>query len=182
MAAKGCRELAAMGIDLIEQPVSAQDNAALVRLSHHIETAILADEAVATHYDGYRLAQQGFSRAFALEKLPKRAARPAFYAGTSRRRRVSDCMAAPCWKEPWAPSHRCAPGRRCRCNGALKCLVRCCSKDDIVSVPLNVHRRRRRPARRRRVWVSELDEDKLRFYARKAWDMTGENICCLKWI
>ena len=46
--AKGCRELAAMGVDLIEQPVSAQDNAALVRLSQQIETAILADEAVAT--------------------------------------------------------------------------------------------------------------------------------------
>jgi L-alanine-DL-glutamate epimerase-like enolase superfamily enzyme len=37
-----------MGVDLIEQPVSAHDNAALVRLSQHIETAILADEAVAT--------------------------------------------------------------------------------------------------------------------------------------
>ena len=52
VAAKGCRELAAMGVDLIEQPVSAQDNAALVRLSHHIDAAILADEAVATHYEG----------------------------------------------------------------------------------------------------------------------------------
>ncbi len=48
-----------MGVDLIEQPVSAQDNAALVRLSQQIETAILADEAVATAYDGYQLAQQG---------------------------------------------------------------------------------------------------------------------------
>lgn len=56
--AKGCRELAAMGVALIEQPVSAHDNAALVRLSQHIETAILADEAVATAYDGYQLAQQ----------------------------------------------------------------------------------------------------------------------------
>ncbi len=37
-----------MGVDLIEQPVSAHDNAALVRLSQQIETAILADEAVAT--------------------------------------------------------------------------------------------------------------------------------------
>ncbi|HBR0274008.1 TPA: muconate cycloisomerase, partial [Klebsiella pneumoniae] len=37
--AKGCRELAAMGVDLIEQPVSAHDNAALVRLSQQIETA-----------------------------------------------------------------------------------------------------------------------------------------------
>ena len=55
--AKGCRELAAMGVDLIEQPVSAHDNAALVRLSQQIETAILADEAVATAYDGYQLAQ-----------------------------------------------------------------------------------------------------------------------------
>jgi hypothetical protein len=54
-----------MGVDLIEQPVSAHDNAALVRLSQHIETAILADEAVATAYDGYQLAQQGFTGAYA---------------------------------------------------------------------------------------------------------------------
>ncbi len=65
--AKGCRELAAMGVDLIEQPVSAHDNAALVRLSQQIETAILADEAVATAYDGYQLAQQGFTGAYALK-------------------------------------------------------------------------------------------------------------------
>ncbi|PLM98343.1 muconate cycloisomerase, partial [Klebsiella quasipneumoniae] len=65
--AKGCRELAAMGVDLIEQPVSAHDNAALVRLSQHIKTAILADEAVATAYDGYQLAQQGFTGAYALK-------------------------------------------------------------------------------------------------------------------
>ncbi|MGJ4647158.1 muconate cycloisomerase family protein [Klebsiella pneumoniae] len=65
--AKGCRELAAMGVDLIEQPVSAHDNAALVRFSQQIETAILADEAVATAYDGYQLAQQGFTGAYALK-------------------------------------------------------------------------------------------------------------------
>lgn len=35
--AKGCRELAAMGVDLIEQPVSAQDNAATVRLSQQVK-------------------------------------------------------------------------------------------------------------------------------------------------
>ncbi len=49
-AAKGCRELAAMGIDLIEQPVSARRTTRGAGLpSHHIETAILADEAVATY-------------------------------------------------------------------------------------------------------------------------------------
>ncbi len=38
-----------------------------VRLSQQIETAILADEAVATAYDGYQLAQQGFTGAYALK-------------------------------------------------------------------------------------------------------------------
>ncbi|UMX65596.1 hypothetical protein MJ588_15540 [Klebsiella pneumoniae] len=66
--AKGCRELAAMGVDLIEQPVSAHDNAALVRYSQQIETAIRVDEAVANRLRcGYQLAQQGFTGAYALK-------------------------------------------------------------------------------------------------------------------
>ncbi len=72
-----------MGVDLIEQPVSAHDNAAPVRLSQQIETAILADEAVATAYDGYQLAQQGFTGAYAL-KIAKAGAEQRAGAGPRR--------------------------------------------------------------------------------------------------
>ncbi len=82
--AKGCRELAAMGVDLIEQPVSAHDNAALVRLSQQIETAILADEAVATAYDGYQLAQQGLYRRLRAENRQSRGAEQRAGAGSRR--------------------------------------------------------------------------------------------------
>ncbi|STT54667.1 L-Ala-D/L-Glu epimerase [Klebsiella pneumoniae] len=99
--AKGCRELAAMGVDLIEQPVSAHDNAALVRLSQQIETAILADEAVATAYDGYQLAQQGFTGAYAL-KIAKAGGPNSVLAAGPRRAGGQGlaCTAAPCWKAP----------------------------------------------------------------------------------
>ncbi len=110
-----------MGIDLIEQPVSAQDNAALVRPSHHIETAILADEAVATYFDGYRSAQQGFSGAFALKIAkaggPASVLAPAHVAQAAGIGLYGGTML----EGPWAPSHRCTPGRRRRCNGAAKC-------------------------------------------------------------
>jgi muconate cycloisomerase len=66
-AARGCGELAAMGVDLIEQPVAAHDRDALVRLSHHCGTAILADEAVASPQDGFDIARRGFSGAYALK-------------------------------------------------------------------------------------------------------------------
>ncbi|WP_237929997.1 enolase C-terminal domain-like protein, partial [Buttiauxella sp. S19-1] len=47
-AVRGCAELDAMGIDLIEQPVAAHDIESLVRLSQRGNAAILADEAVAS--------------------------------------------------------------------------------------------------------------------------------------
>lgn len=66
-AARGCAELAAMGVDLIEQPVAAHDREALVRLSHRGRAAILADEAVASAEDGFDIARRGFSGAYALK-------------------------------------------------------------------------------------------------------------------
>ncbi len=66
-AARGCAELSAMGVDLIEQPVSAHDRDALVRLSHRGRAAILADEAVASAEDGFDIARRGFSGAYALK-------------------------------------------------------------------------------------------------------------------
>ena len=167
VAAKGCRELAAMGIDLIEQPVSAQDNAALVRLSHHIETAILADEAVATHYDGYRLAQQGFSGAFAL-KIAKaggpasvlalahvsQAAGIGLYGGTMLEGTVGTVASLHAWSTlplQWGTEM----------FGPLLL------KDDIVSVPLTFTDGSVILPQTPGLGV-ELDEDKLQFYARKA--------------
>lgn len=66
-AVRGCAELDAMGIDLIEQPVAAHDREALVRLSHRGNAAILADEAVASNEDGYDIARRGFTGAYALK-------------------------------------------------------------------------------------------------------------------
>ncbi|HCZ9097507.1 TPA: muconate cycloisomerase family protein [Klebsiella michiganensis] len=166
VAAKGCRELAAMGVDLIEQPVSAQDNAALVRLSHHIDAAILADEAVATHYEGYRLAQQGFSGAYAL-KIAKaggpnsvlalakvaQAAGIGLYGGTMLEGTVGTLASLHAWSTlplQWGSEM----------FGPLLL------KDDIVSVPLTFAEGEvtlpQTPG-----LGAELDEDKLHFYSRK---------------
>ncbi len=166
VAAKGCRELAAMGVDLIEQPVSAQDNTTLVRLSHHIGTAILADEAVATHYEGYRLAQQGFSGAYAL-KIAKaggpnsvlalakvaQAAGIGLYGGTMLEGTVGTLASLHAWSTlplQWGSEM----------FGPLLL------KDDIVSVPLTFAEGEvtlpQTPG-----LGAELDEDKLRFYSRK---------------
>jgi muconate cycloisomerase len=152
-----------MGVDLIEQPVSAHDNAALVRLSQHIETAILADEAVAA-YDGYQLAQQGFTGAYAENRQSRRTEQRAG-AGASPRRRVLACMAAPCWRtvrtvaslHAWSTlplqwGHRnvrpAVAERRYRQRAAHLADGRWCSANPGLGV--------------------ELDEDKLRFYTRQA--------------
>ncbi|HCB0530005.1 TPA: muconate cycloisomerase family protein [Klebsiella variicola] len=165
--AKGCRELAAMGVDLIEQPVSAQDNAALVRLSQQIETAILADEAVATAYDGYQLAQQGFTGAYAL-KIAKaggpnsvlalarvaQAAGVGLYGGTMLEGTVGTVASLHAWSTlplQWGTEM----------FGPLLL------KDDIVSVPLTFADGQVALPQTPGLGV-ELDEDKLRFYSRKA--------------
>ena len=165
--AKGCRELAAMGVDLIEQPVSAHDNAALVRLSQHIETAILADEAVATAYDGYQLAQQGFTGAYAL-KIAKaggpnsvlalarvaQAAGVGLYGGTMLEGTVGTVASLHAWSTlplQWGTEM----------FGPLLL------KDDIVSVPLTFADGQVALPQTPGLGV-ELDEDKLRFYSRKA--------------
>ncbi|HDF5715613.1 TPA: muconate cycloisomerase family protein [Klebsiella variicola] len=165
--AKGCRELAAMGVDLIEQPVSAHDNAALVRLSQQIETAVLADEAVATAYDGYQLAQQGFTGAYAL-KIAKaggpnsvlalarvaQAAGVGLYGGTMLEGTVGTVASLHAWSTlplQWGTEM----------FGPLLL------KDDIVSVPLTFADGQVALPQTPGLGV-ELDEDKLRFYSRKA--------------
>ncbi|HBR6619725.1 TPA: muconate cycloisomerase family protein [Klebsiella pneumoniae] len=164
--AKGCRELAAMGVDLIEQPVSAHDNAALVRLSQQIETAILADEAVATVYDGYQLAQQGFTGAYAL-KIAKaggpnsvlalarvaQAAGIGLYGGTMLEGTVGTVASLHAWSTlplQWGTEM----------FGPLLL------KDDIVSVPLTFADGQVALPQTPGLGV-ELDEDKLHFYTRQ---------------
>ncbi|WP_347076055.1 muconate cycloisomerase family protein [Klebsiella pneumoniae] len=164
--AKGCRELAAMGVDLIEQPVSAHDNAALVRLSQQIETAILADEAVATAYDGYQLAQQGFTGAYAL-KIAKaggpnsvlalarvaQAAGIGLYGGTMLEGTVGTVASLHAWSTlplQWGTEM----------FGPLLL------KDDIASVPLTFADGQVALPQTPGLGV-ELDEDKLHFYTRQ---------------
>ncbi|HGX9993867.1 TPA: muconate cycloisomerase family protein [Klebsiella pneumoniae] len=164
--AKGCRELAAMGVDLIEQPVSAHDNAALVRLSQQIETAFLADEAVATAYDGYQLAQQGFTGAYAL-KIAKaggpnsvlalarvaQAAGIGLYGGTMLEGTVGTVASLHAWSTlplQWGTEM----------FGPLLL------KDDIVSVPLTFADGQVALPQTPGLGV-ELDEDKLHFYTRQ---------------
>ncbi|MCH0711533.1 muconate cycloisomerase family protein [Klebsiella pneumoniae] len=164
--AKGCRELAAMGVDLIEQPVSAHDNAALVRLSQQIKTAILADEAVATAYDGYQLAQQGFTGAYAL-KIAKaggpnsvlalarvaQAAGIGLYGGTMLEGTVGTVASLHAWSTlplQWGTEM----------FGPLLL------KDDIVSVPLTFADGQVALPQTPGLGV-ELDEDKLHFYTRQ---------------
>ena len=123
------------GVDLIEQPVSAQDNAALVRLSQQIETAILADEAVATAYDGYQLAQQGFTGAYAL-KIAK-AGGPNSVLALARVAQAAGLasMAARCWKGPWVPLLLCMRSTL-PLQWGTEMFGPLLLKDDIVSVPL----------------------------------------------
>ncbi|HBS4591344.1 muconate cycloisomerase family protein [Klebsiella pneumoniae] len=164
--AKGCRELAAMGVDLIEQPVSAHDNAALVRFSQQIEIAILADEAVATAYDGYQLAQQGFTGAYAL-KIAKaggpnsvlalarvaQAAGIGLYGGTMLEGTVGTVASLHAWSTlplQWGTEM----------FGPLLL------KDDIVSVPLTFADGQVALPQTPGLGV-ELDEDKLHFYTRQ---------------
>lgn len=66
-AIKGMTQLQDGGIDLVEQPTPQWDRQALITLSQRFAVPILADESVATSHDGYALASNGFSGAFALK-------------------------------------------------------------------------------------------------------------------
>jgi muconate cycloisomerase len=66
-AIKGMSQLQEGGIDLIEQPIPLWDRQGLITLSQRFTVPILADEAVATSHDGYALANGGFTGAYALK-------------------------------------------------------------------------------------------------------------------
>ncbi|PWW32864.1 muconate/chloromuconate family cycloisomerase [Chromohalobacter israelensis] len=69
-AVRGIAALQDAGIDLIEQAISAREMPGLVRLSQRFQVPMLADEAVQDACDGFTLAANGFSGAYAL-KLAK---------------------------------------------------------------------------------------------------------------
>ncbi|MCS6037621.1 hypothetical protein LNQ52_24100 [Klebsiella pneumoniae subsp. pneumoniae] len=178
-ARKGCRELAAMGVDLIEQPVSAHDNAALVRLSQQIETAILADEAVATAYDGYQLAQQGLYRRLRAENCQSRgpnsvlalarvaqAAGIGLYGGTMLEGTVGTVASLHAWSTlplQWGTEM----------FGPLLL------KDDIVSVPLTLPTVRWRCRKRRDLASSWMKTNCIFIPASRSGEQ--EKKCYLKW-
>lgn len=56
-AVRGIAQLEAGGIDLVEQPVKAHDNAALARLTRRFDVAIMADEALHGPHDAMALAR-----------------------------------------------------------------------------------------------------------------------------
>ncbi|UNB78229.1 hypothetical protein MJK72_15670 [Klebsiella pneumoniae] len=169
-ARKRCRELAAMGVDLIEQPVSAHDNAALVRLSQQIETAILADEAQSRPLTMViRLAQQGFfTGAYAL-KIAKAGGPNSVLALASRRAGGRDWPV----RRHHAGRHRrgpwllCTPGRRRRCSGVPRCSARCCWERRYCQRAAHLCRRPAGAAANAVNLGVELDEDKLHFYTRQ---------------
>lgn len=66
-AAKGLALLQDAGIDLVEQPIPAKEQAGLVRLAKRFHIPLLADEAVADAADGFQLAAAGFTGAYALK-------------------------------------------------------------------------------------------------------------------
>ncbi|MFI0473278.1 muconate/chloromuconate family cycloisomerase [Halomonas sp. HMF6819] len=69
-AVRGIQALQEAGIELIEQPIHASEQAGLVRLANRFNVPMLADEAVQDARDGLDLVCRGFSGAFAL-KLAK---------------------------------------------------------------------------------------------------------------
>lgn len=165
-AARGCAELAAMGVDLIEQPVAAFDREALVRLSHRGRAAILADEAVASAEDGFDIARRGFSGAYAL-KIAKsggpasvlklahvaQAAGVGLYGGTMLEGTIGTVASLHAWSTlplQWGTEM----------FGPLLL------KDDIVARPLTFADAHVTLPQTPGLGV-ELDEDKLRHYSRK---------------
>lgn len=126
-AVEGMAALEAGGIDLIEQPVRAENVGAMARLAQRYAVAVMADEALHGPQDAMTLANAGrpmSSRSRSRSRVawcrPRRWPR-------WRSCRASRCTAARCWKGPSAPP----PRRICFrplaiCRRARSCLGRCC--------------------------------------------------------
>ncbi|WP_052285475.1 muconate/chloromuconate family cycloisomerase [Kluyvera genomosp. 1] len=165
-AVKGMSQLQDGGICLVEQPIPLWDQQGLIALSQRFTLPILADEAVATSHDGYALANGGFSGAFAL-KIAKaggpaqalklahvaQAAGVALYGGTMLEGTLGTVASLHAWstlKMQWGTEM----------FGPLLL------KDDIVVTPLDFSQGQVTLPQGPGLGV-EIDDDKLRFYARK---------------
>ncbi|ARD11791.1 MULTISPECIES: muconate cycloisomerase family protein [Pseudomonas] len=67
VAIRGCQLLAEAGVELIEQPLSRHDRAAMVRLNARSPIPLMADEAIESVQDSFALAQSGAASIFALK-------------------------------------------------------------------------------------------------------------------
>lgn len=67
VALKACRILGDNGIDLIEQPISRNNRAGMVRLNASSPAPIMADESIESVEDAFNLAREGAASVFALK-------------------------------------------------------------------------------------------------------------------
>lgn len=165
-AVQGMSQLQDGGIALVEQPIPLWDRQGLIALSQRFTLPILADEAVATSHDGYALANGGFSGAYAL-KIAKaggpaqalklahvaQSAGVALYGGTMLEGTLGTVASLHAWstlKLQWGTEM----------FGPLLL------KDDIVVTPLDFSQGQVTLPQGPGLGV-EIDDDKLRFYARK---------------
>ncbi|BBQ83550.1 MULTISPECIES: muconate/chloromuconate family cycloisomerase [Enterobacteriaceae] len=164
-AVNGMRQLQDGGIDLVEQPIPLWDRAGLIALSQRFTLPVLADEAVATGHDGYALASGGFTGAYAL-KIAKaggpaqalklahiaQAAGVALYGGTMLEGTLGTVASLHAWSTvnlQWGTEM----------FGPLLL------KDDVVTQPLSFSDGQVTLPQGPGLGV-EIDEEKLRYYAR----------------
>src|SRR5476649_1163449 len=67
VALRACRILGSNGIDLIEQPISRNNRAGMVRLNAISPAPIMADESIECVEDAFNLAREGAASVFALK-------------------------------------------------------------------------------------------------------------------
>ncbi len=67
VALRACRILGTNGIDLIEQPISRNNRAGMVRLNAMSPAPIMADESIECVEDAFNLAREGAASVFALK-------------------------------------------------------------------------------------------------------------------
>ncbi|MDR6676481.1 muconate cycloisomerase family protein [Pseudomonas oryzihabitans] len=67
VAIKAVRDLAAAGVELVEQPLSRHDRLGMARLNAHSPIPLMADEAIESVADAFALAQAGVAPIFALK-------------------------------------------------------------------------------------------------------------------
>ncbi|EMV7409929.1 TPA: muconate cycloisomerase family protein [Enterobacter soli] len=165
-AMKGMRQLQDGGIDLVEQPLPLWDTQGLITLSQRFEVPILADEAVATRHDGYALARGGFTGAYALKiakaggpvqalKLAQvaQAAGVALYGGTMLEGSLGTVASLHAWSTV-------------RMQWGTEMFGPLLLKDDIVVRPLDFSQGQVSVPKGPGLGI-EIDDDKLRHYARQ---------------